>query len=401
MNKITEKELVYISRQFANMFGLSIRVYRDNEKIFYQSTVNFGADPADLCAAPILENVSDIGYHVYNDYFYYAFVRCGCFKTVIGPVSELEYSERETKKLGLALGLPVEAMRGFASEMHSFCGIHLDTLLQIVILYNFSVNRTMYNISDIRIKSENQSTISTEIKENDLSLSSYTDFYKSSSRVISIETDIIKKVSAGDVEGLIEGATKIPAVSTEQLAARPLRHQKNLFIRLVTIASRAAVQAGLEAEEALSVEGKYIMKCESLESSEIIKNLQYHMILDYADRVRKLNKYNARQSKLIRDVTKYIKAHISETIKTSDIAEHLGKNRTNLTVEFKKQTQINLSDYIKQMKIEEAKEILVKTDRVLSEIAYLLGFSSQSHFCRVFKTITGETPSEYRNKNGK
>lgn len=400
MNNITEEELVYISKQFVNMFGISVRVYRDSDKIFYRSTVNFGADPADLCFDAIMTNNAEIGYYVYSDYLSYGFVRVGRYKAVIGPVCELEYSGHEIKKIGLALGISREAMQDFASEIQSFCGIHTDTLLQIVILYNFSVNRTMYNISDIRIKQENQSTISTEIKENDLSLTEYTDFYRNSARIIAIEADMVKKVVEGDVEGLIEGATKVPAISARQFAPNLIRHQKNFFIRLVTIVSRAAIQAGLEAEEALSAEGKYILKCESLENSEIIKNLQYHMILDYADRVRKLNRYNAKQSKLIRDVTKYVKAHISETVKTSDIAECLGKNRTNLTAEFKKQTGVNLSDYIKQMKIQEAKEILIKTDRAMSEIAYLLGFSSQSHFCRVFKTITGETPSEYRNKNG-
>ena len=107
-------------------------------------------------------------------------------------------------------------------------------------------------------------------------------------RSLSIEQDIIRKVQQGDVDGLIDGATKIPAVRSGQLAPQLLRHHRNFFIRLETIVSRAAIQAGLPAEEVLETEEHYISKCESLPDMERIKNLQYHMILNYADQVRKL-----------------------------------------------------------------------------------------------------------------
>lgn len=237
------------------------------------------------------------------------------------------------------------------------------------------------------------------MKENDILNISDTTFYKSGARTMSIENDIIKKVMDGDVDGLIDGASKIPAVSSGQLAPHLLRHQKNFFIRLETVVARATIQAGLDADEILALEEKYITKCESLNHIDNIKNLQYHMILDFADRVKKFRQYNKNQSRLVNEVTKYIRSHISEPVKTSDIADYLGKNRTSLTTEFKKQSGINLSDYIKLKKIQEAEEILRSTNKSLSEIAYFLGFSSQSHFCKVFKELKNQTPTEYRNKN--
>ena len=67
-------------------------------------------------------------------------------------------------------------------------------------------------------------------------------------------------------------------------------------------------------------------------------------------------------------------------------------------MEFKKQTGMNLSDFIKLKKIQEAEELLYETDKSLVAISDHLGFSSQSHFCRVFKELKGVTPSEYRAK---
>ncbi|MDE5945724.1 MAG: AraC family transcriptional regulator [Oscillospiraceae bacterium] len=89
---------------------------------------------------------------------------------------------------------------------------------------------------------------------------------------------------------------------------------------------------------------------------------------------------------------------MSEAIKTSDIADYLGKSRGGLTTEFKKHTGMNLSDFIKLKKIQEAEELLYSTDKSLASISDYLGFSSQSHFCRVFKEIKNITPNEYRAK---
>ena len=218
-------------------------------------------------------------------------------------------------------------------------------------------------------------------------------------RSFAIEKEMIKKVMNGDVEGLIDGATKIPSVSSGNLAPHLLRHSKNFFIKLETIMARAAIEAGLDVDEILLIEEMYIQKCESLNNIDRIKNLQYHMIIDYADRVKKFKQYNGQHSKLVNEVSKYIRAHISEPIKTADIAEYFGKSRGGITTEFKKQTGMNLSDFIKLKKIQEAQELLYETNKSLALISDYLGFSSQSHFTRVFKEITEITPKEYRKKN--
>lgn len=133
---------------------------------------------------------------------------------------------------------------------------------------------------------------------------------------------------------------------------------------------------------------------------ERIKNLQYHMILDYADQVRKLKQCSGSQSRLVRDVLQYIRSHMAEPIRTADIAAYCGKSRGGLTTEFKKQTGRTLSDFIQQQKMQEAETLLLKTEQNLSQISSLLGFSSQSHFTRVFKEVHGMTPTEFRKSQG-
>lgn len=393
-----ENDLVYLSRQFANMFAFPVRLYNNMEKIYFYSPVNISVDPADLCINRIMERNDEVSYYVYDSFWYYGIVNYKSYKFVAGPVSEVRVSDNDIKKLGFLLDIDKNDMFLFVSEMKSLFGIHLDTMIQSIILYNFSVNRTLYDISDIRIKNSEQNNISSNLKKDEISLNSYVKFYYNYARSYSIEKDIIKKVMNGDVDGLIDGAKKIPSVSSGNLSSHLIRHQKNFFIKLETIVARASIEAGLDVDEIFSLEEMYIRKCESLEDIDRIKNLQYHMIIDFADRVNKMNQYNQNNSILVSQISKYIQNHISESIKTSDIANYLNKSRGRITTEFKNQTGINLSDFIRIKKIEEAEELLSHTDKSLIFISNYLGFSSQSHFCKVFKDIKGVTPDQYRKK---
>lgn len=201
-----------------------------------------------------------LGYFAYHDMFYYGYVRHQSHCFIAGPVSELAISEHELKKLGCLLHLQPEQIPAFAAEMKTLSGMHLDTLLQAMILYNFTVNRTMYDISDLRIQQKEQKTITAKMKENEILSSPENRNPEGHMRSLSIEQDIIRKVQQGDVDGLIDGATKIPAVRSGQLAPQLLRHHRNFFIRLETIVSRTAIQAGLPAEEVLETEEHYISK---------------------------------------------------------------------------------------------------------------------------------------------
>ena len=60
---------------------------------------------------------------------------------------------------------------------------------------------------------------------------------------------------------------------------------------------------------------------------------------------------------------------------------------------------LSAARYIKQIKIETAKEQLIKTDKQINEIAYYLGFNYCQYFTTVFKQETGMTPKQFKKKN--
>jgi len=151
----------------------------------------------------------------------------------------------------------------------------------------------------------------------------------------------------------------------------------------------------MDAEEALTLSDSYIRKSEMLTSIEQITNLNYRMVMEYAERMERL--HYGTPSKLVAEVTNYIFKHLSEPITVEGIARALCRGRSRLSTDFKKESGENLSDYILKRKVEEGKRVLRYTERPLVDIALYLGFSSQSHFSRVFKKYSGLTPNEYRN----
>lgn len=102
-------------------------------------------------------------------------------------------------------------------------------------------------------------------------------------------------------------------------------------------------------------------------------------------------------SKLAIRVANYVKHHLSEPITAEAIARELYMGRSYFSTKFKEETGLSVTDFVLMQKVEEARRLLVYTDRAFSDIAAYLGFSSQSHFNRVFKNYTGKTPKEYRN----
>ncbi|MFI5452739.1 chromate resistance protein ChrB domain-containing protein [Pedobacter sp. UC225_61] len=85
------------------------------------------------------------------------------------------------------------------------------------------------------------------------------------------------------------------------------------------------------------------------------------------------------------------------SISLRQASDELEINPAYLSREFSKYfDNLSFGDYIRKMRIDKAIVLLETTTYPLTEIAYLTGFSDQSHFTRIFKKQTGENPSAYR-----
>ncbi|QOG01414.1 chromate resistance protein ChrB domain-containing protein [Flavobacterium sp. MDT1-60] len=79
------------------------------------------------------------------------------------------------------------------------------------------------------------------------------------------------------------------------------------------------------------------------------------------------------------------------------ISNDLELNPSYLSREFSKYFEdLNFGEYVRKLRIEKAINLIQNSTYTLTEIAYMTGFSDQSHFTRIFKLHTGKNPSSYR-----
>ncbi len=183
-----------------------------------------------------------------------------------------------------------------------------------------------------------------------------------------------------------------------KLAETPLRQAKNLFIGLITMVGKfAAIPGGMDIEETYQLIDTYIQECEKLQTEEAVKNLQYNMPLDFAQRVAQ-QKLPDGISKEVFSCMQFIATHVNKPIGTTDVVSFSGKSKAYLFKKFQEELDMSIGEYIMDCRLREAKSLLKYTDKSLAEISSFLCFSSQSHFQNVFKKHLNITPSAYRKK---
>ena len=109
----------------------------------------------------------------------------------------------------------------------------------------------------------------------------------------------------------------------------------------------------------------------------------------------------ASQKQIYLDIMDYVKLNNNRNIHISEIADHFGYNEKYLSHLFAKLTGIPLKQYILNQKIDAANFMLTDTNKPISDIAKELGYPDVHNFSRMYKKVTGLTPSDFRNAYAK
>uniref|UniRef100_UPI003216CB20 helix-turn-helix domain-containing protein n=1 Tax=uncultured Draconibacterium sp. TaxID=1573823 RepID=UPI003216CB20 len=97
----------------------------------------------------------------------------------------------------------------------------------------------------------------------------------------------------------------------------------------------------------------------------------------------------------IRRITQIVEENISsEQFGVSDLADSIGMSRSNLLRKVKSLTNLSVSQFIRNVRLNYAKELLRETSLTVSEIAYKVGFGSPSYFIKCFGDLYGYPPGE-------
>ena len=393
----------YLCTVIGNLAGIPIRIFRNGQQIFYHSVADLPADPLTAFREEVLSVRSHIGYFITPHFHYYGIVNSGAQTIVLGPSIQTKNNDQDLRKLAFQCNVSAEDTPDFIAGMKSILPMPLDSILQILCTVNYFLNDEKLGIGDLPIYEAEQMQLKTQLEQERAA----SDFDREQSggseilhNTLAMEQTIVTFVRRGDTVALREWISKAPAVRPGLMAADPLRQTKNTFLVTATLVSRAAIRGGMDIEDALSLSDAYVQKCELMNHPEPVVQLQLRMVFDYTERVEKLRLGRA-PSRFVLDVTNYVYHHLSEPVTTEEIAKALFLSRSRLSVRFKRETGQNLVDFILREKTEEAKRLLRYTDKSAAAISAYLGFSSQSHFSRVFRKYAGCLPLEYRRRHDK
>lgn len=103
--------------------------------------------------------------------------------------------------------------------------------------------------------------------------------------------------------------------------------------------------------------------------------------------------------RLIHRSVKYIEANYSrQDLYTPMLARMSGMGETYYRSIFTAVFGVAPTKYIQQYRVDKAKELLIRSGASVEDIAVAVGFANSSYFCKVFKSLTGLTPSEFADK---
>ena len=209
-----------------------------------------------------------------------------------------------------------------------------------------------------------------------------------------------QQVAKGDLDAVEENCRNhefLNQAGKGRLSVSPLQNLKYHFVVCVSLISRFCVDAGMEMEQSYGLSDRYIQELDHVTSGEELETIYDTMVRDYAGRM-KILRQKAGLSKHMTDCMNYIHSHLRDRITIKDLAEYTGTSAGYISRLFKEEMDISASDYIRNTKLESAKNMLRYSDHSLAEIADFYSFTSQSHFSQLFLKETGLTPKKYREK---
>lgn len=180
--------------------------------------------------------------------------------------------------------------------------------------------------------------------------------------------------------------------------SNPIRQLFYGSIANTTLATRFAIEGGLDEETAFTLSDIYIKRMEHCTTLFELNLLNEKMAIDFTEHVMEAK--TLKKTKYTQPITKsidYIFSNLHTKITLSILAKEVNTSPKYLSFLFHKETGQTISSFIVEAKINRAKNLLIYSEFSYSDISQYLLFHSQSYFIAIFKKLVGMTPKKYRN----
>jgi len=174
-------------------------------------------------------------------------------------------------------------------------------------------------------------------------------------------------------------------------------HFRKLVTVAITLTVRAAIDGGLTPAEGYRISDYYLQKMDRCKTIPSLLHLRNDCVKELTDRVANLQR-SGKTSSYVGMCCDYINKHYREKILIQDIADGIGISKSHLSRLFSCEMGKTIQDYILEVRIERAANLLLYSSEPIASIAGYVCFPSQSYLGKVFKKYKNMTPKEYRDR---
>jgi AraC-like DNA-binding protein/ligand-binding sensor protein len=214
-------------------------------------------------------------------------------------------------------------------------------------------------------------------------------------KILDKQDEIIQKVKLGDKTGAREILNEFLGTIFFE-SGMNFEIIKVRVIELVVIISRTAIEAGVDAKDLMGLNYSYFTE---LNKATDLDELLFKLNDILTNFINRVSATKEKKKKIeIRKMIEYINQNFTHKIRSEEIARVGGLSTSRSLHLFKEETGMSLSDYVKKLRVDYGKYLILNTDLNLADCSIEAGFFDQSHFTKTFKQVEKITPSQFRRK---
>lgn len=183
-----------------------------------------------------------------------------------------------------------------------------------------------------------------------------------------------------------------------KLADMPMKQLEYQYVSAIVLATRAIIRGGVSPDGAYELEESLLQEIAKAQTQSQLEHIYIMSMRSLTSEVLRAQA-DLSQSGLVARCKLYVDNAMYEKITVQSIAEKMEISANHLSSVFVKSEGITLTEYIHRKRLDRSRELLRFSTMSITEISEMLMFSSQSHFCRLFRQAFQLTPNEYRKRH--
>lgn len=279
-------------------------------------------------------------------------------------------------------------LEGQPVDFHASVQKAANALLEYALEANL-INRSEVEIARQRARKESDRFLAIESSKRDLVSDDMRGIY------LTEEPALLSAIKAGEIKEARSILNRV-LVGIYGLAGERMELLKSSVLELVVMMSRAAVEAGAEPAAVLGRNYRSLAELSDIDDEEDLSSWVRRMLETLIECIRNNNTFP--NSLLLVRATRYMQSNLHQHLRRDEIARIAGLSPSHFSKLVSERMGRPFGQLLTQMRVNRAKELLLQSDRNLSDIAIECGFFDQSHFNKTFRAATSQSPGEYRKR---